>query len=101
MPHAIEVWDRSNSDSDTTVPITLEQLGLESDTESENEQIENTEIQKKQKTKKKKPNQNHCKQEGICLRTRWTLTISRIQLIWDYRYCRQGARAGWSSLRPR
>ena len=39
MPHIEEVWDRSDSDSDTTVPMTLEQLGLESDTESENEQI--------------------------------------------------------------
>ena len=64
MPHAVEVWDRSDSDSDTNPPLTLEQLGLESDTDSENEQIEQTEIQKKQKKKKKKPNQKSLQARG-------------------------------------
>ena len=64
MPHAVEVWDRSDSDSDTNPTLTLEQLGLESDTDSENEQIEQTEIQKKQKKKKKKPNQKSLQARG-------------------------------------
>ena len=64
MPHAVEVWDRSDSDSDTNPPLTLEQLGLESDTDSENEQIEQTEIQKKQKKKKKKPTQKSLQARG-------------------------------------
>ena len=53
MPHIEEVWDRSDSDSNTTVPMILEQLGLESDTESENKQIEISRNQKKHKKKQK------------------------------------------------
>ena len=101
MPHAVEVWDRSDSDSDTTVPMTLEQLGLESDTESENEQIEHTEIQKKQKTKKKKPNQKSLQARGYLFEDKVDIdnimdpTDMGLQVL-------QARRKGrWSSLRPR
>ena len=38
MPHAVEVWDRSDSDSDTIpAPLTIEQLGLASDTDPDSD----------------------------------------------------------------
>ena len=35
MPHRVEVWDRSDSDSDTAAQLTLAQLGLDSDTDDD------------------------------------------------------------------
>ena len=35
MPHAAEVWDRSEFGSDTIPPLTIEQLGLASDSDSD------------------------------------------------------------------
>ena len=45
MPHAVEVWDRSDSDSDTNPPLTIAQLGLASDSDSDsNDERPNTRV---------------------------------------------------------
>ena len=54
MPHAVEVWDRSESGSDTIPPLAIEQLGLASDTDSDSDDERLTNI-RGGKAKKRKP----------------------------------------------
>ena len=50
MPTREEVWDQSDSDSDTTLPLTLEELGLGSDSETDQEGIDEMEEEEQRKS---------------------------------------------------
>ena len=54
MPHLAEVWDQSESVSDTTTCLTLDQLGLGSDTESDSDRADSlVEVRRKKRSKRK------------------------------------------------